>query len=323
MRLGLPVAALAAALLACACQPQVHDGSGAAADGGADASPAIATPVVDLSRQPIDELKASGSRALSEGRLHAPAGDSAIEYWLEARRRHPDDAALASAITDLQPYLLIACEQAIARRDTAEAHRLHRLIAASDPDAPALQRLASAIVGVEADIEEGAKADREQAVRLAAVEAQRLRSDADARTAAATRAAAAVVAPPAPSQPRSPPVAERRAEAEVPLPAPARPTHAAVERASMAATSSKPAPRLLHQPAARYPAAALNRRVEGAVQVGFTILPDGSVAAARVVSATPPGVFDRSALVAVGEYRFEPTGDNVASMITVRFTLDQ
>ncbi|MBB6600268.1 energy transducer TonB [Luteimonas sp. MC1825] len=89
------------------------------------------------------------------------------------------------------------------------------------------------------------------------------------------------------------------------------------------AESPAPVPRLLHQPAPRYPAAALNRRVEGAVQVGFTIRPDGSVTAARVVSATPPGVFDRSALAAVGEYRFAPGGSSVASAITVRFSLDQ
>ncbi|MBB1473516.1 energy transducer TonB [Luteimonas sp. MC1782] len=325
MRLGLPVAALAAALLACACQPQSPPAAGAdAVDGPGAATGSTAAPAVDLSRRPIDDLKASGSRALREGRLHAPAGDSAIEYWLEARRRDPDDAALASAITDLQPYLLIACEQAIARRDVGAAQRLHGLIAASDPHAPALQRLAGAIAGVEADIEEGAKAAREQDMRLAAVEVQRVRADADARAAATVRVATPAGAGPTPALPppaapqRPPPLADGDA---VPAPAGALPPAGA--RAAAVAESPAPVPRLLHQPAPRYPAAALNRRVEGAVQVGFTIRPDGSVTAARVVSATPPGVFDRSALAAVGEYRFAPGGSSVASAITVRFSLDQ
>lgn len=325
MRLGKPVAALAAALLACACQPQsqVAVEADEAHSAGA-ATGAIVAPAVDLSRRSIDELKASGSRALRDGRLHAPAGDSAIEYWLEARRRDPGDTALASAITDLQPYLLIACEEAIARRDVGAAQRLHGLIAVSDPHAPALRRLAGAIAGVEADIEEGAKAAREQDMALAATEAQRVRADADARDAAMVRVATLAGAGPTPalSPPAAPQIPPLLSEGGA-VPVPARALPPADGRAAAGTESPAPVPRLLHQPAPRYPAAALNRRVEGTVQVGFTILPDGSVTAARVISASPPGVFERSALAAVGEYRFAPTGSNVASAITVLFSLSQ
>src|SRR5690606_19820897 len=114
----------------------------------------------------------------------------------------------------------------------------------------------------------------------------------------------------APARPVSPP------------PGPA-PEVAASQPAPPSSPPAGRAPRLLHQPAARYPPAALNRRVEGAVQVAFTIRPDGSVAEPRVVSATPPGLFDRAALAAVRDYRFEAGARSVASMITVRFALNQ
>lgn len=63
--------------------------------------------------------------------------------------------------------------------------------------------------------------------------------------------------------------------------------------------------------------------MEGAVEVAFTIRPDGQVEDTRVLKASPPGVFDRSALAAVGEYRFEPTGRSLPSTVIVRFTLDR
>ena len=61
--------------------------------------------------------------------------------------------------------------------------------------------------------------------------------------------------------------------------------------------------------------------MEGSVQVAFTILADGAVGDTRVIGADPPGVFDRSALAAVGSYRFEPPGRSMPSMVTVRFSL--
>ena len=61
--------------------------------------------------------------------------------------------------------------------------------------------------------------------------------------------------------------------------------------------------------------------MEGSVQVAFTIRADGAVGDTRVVSADPPGIFDRSALAAVGSYRFEPPGRAMPSVVTVRFNL--
>ena len=323
MRLGLPVAALAAALLACACQPQSPPAAGAdAVDGPGAATGSTAAPAVDLSRRPIDDLKASGSRALREGRLHAPAGDSAIEYWLEAKRRDPDDAALASAITDLQPYLLIACEQAIARRDVGAAQRLHGLIAVSDPHAPACGGWPARSPAWRPISKKARRPAREQDMRLAAVEAQRVRADADAR-AAATRgvcdtcrsgsdARAAAASSPA----TSPPLADGDA-------VPGR--HGRCRLRPRAQPRSRSRPRrcraCLHQPAPRIPRAAEpSRRRRGAG--GFTIRPDGSVTA-RAWSVRPRPACSTFRAGRGRRVPLRTRRQQRASAITVRFSLDQ
>lgn len=318
MKLYTMAVALAAVLLASACSSQAPPET-VPAGAGMDA----AATAVDLSARSTGELQDAADRALREGRLYSPAGDSAIEYWLEARKRDPDSDAIASALAGLQPYLLIGCEEAIARDDFVEARRLHGLIATADAAAPALPRLAEAIAQAEAAV-----AAREQATRLAAAEAQRLSAEAQ-RQRAAVQALEAGPPPP----PRSS-VAETTPPADMPAaPRPEAPRVADVAPAVPATPQASPPrppavpesamPRLLHQPPPRYPPLALSRKLEGSVQVAFTIRADGTVEDARVVSATPAGVFERSALAAVAGYRFEPAGRSVASSVTLRFDLAQ
>lgn len=326
-------AALAAALLASACQPHappapdaVRDGATAVDGAGTDAAPGDAQG--PSSRESVAQLDQAAARALREGRLYAPEGDSAIEYWLQARRLDPANAAVNAAIVGLQPYLLIGCEQAIARHDFAEAHRLHALVAASDPAAPALPRLARAIASAEAE------SGRAEAARLAAEEALRQRLEADARAeemarTAAARVAAAQAASVSASSPSpqstsaaAPPAAAASTRPQSPSLQSQSPAVDALASATDAPSPQVPAPpRLLHQPAPRYPSLALSRKMEGSVQVAFTIRADGAVGDTRVVSADPPGIFDRSALAAVGSYRFEPPGRAMPSVVTVRFNL--
>ncbi|MGY1458464.1 MULTISPECIES: energy transducer TonB [unclassified Luteimonas] len=315
MRLHLVGAALVAALVTSACgqqAPSVED----AETGESFVVPSEPAEAVDLSRRSNAELIEAADHALREGRLYAPAGDSAIEYWLEARNRDPDDAAVVATVVELQPYLLIACEQAIARNDLVEAQRLHGLIATSDPEAPALQRLATGITAAQAQAERAVAAAQAIAGQAAATQRAEVPG---ASPATSTLPAPPVLAttgqPQPPSASPSPPASTR----EPPKAPPQARSTPAQERTSTAPPAALP--RALHQPPPRYPSLALNRRIEGAVQVAFTIRPDGSVEDARVLSADPPGVFDRSALAAVGGYRFEPIGRRMASTVTLRFSL--
>jgi TonB family protein len=57
-----------------------------------------------------------------------------------------------------------------------------------------------------------------------------------------------------------------------------------------------------------YPPIALTGEREGHVRLSITILPDGSVTDVQVVSAQPPGLFERSAIDAVKRWRYAPSG---------------
>ncbi|MGJ7904244.1 TonB family protein, partial [Lysobacter sp. 1R34A] len=101
---------------------------------------------------------------------------------------------------------------------------------------------------------------------------------------------------------------------------------AATPAAALPATTSGNAgpaamPRLVADASPRYPLPALNRKIEGSVEVSFTILPDGRVGAPRLVSSEPAGVFDAAALAAVARLRFEASGQSHAARRTLNFRL--
>jgi protein TonB len=67
---------------------------------------------------------------------------------------------------------------------------------------------------------------------------------------------------------------------------------------------------MLHAAAPDYPSDAVRARLEGWVEVEFTVMPNGSVAEATVVNAAPTGVFDTASLQAVARWTFRPRLEN-------------
>ena len=272
----------------------------------------------------VEDLRAAASKALTEQRLYAPAGDNAMEYYVALRDTAPEDPSVASALTDLMPYALIATEQSIARDDLAEAQRLYALMAKVDAKAPALPRLKQSIADAQASLVQRtaaaeaaseADAERQQALeRERTAEQQRAQQQAAAQLAteqqqqaAAQRAAEQQAAEQRAAEQRAAEqrAAEQRAAQQAPpQPAPTEPAAPAALRA-------------LSTPAPAYPPEALRAGESGEVVVEFTVNPDGSVSNARVVRANPPRTFDRAALSAVRRWRFQP----VASATTTRRTI--
>lgn len=78
-----------------------------------------------------------------------------------------------------------------------------------------------------------------------------------------------------------------------------------------------------------YPPVARQRRIEGWVDLEFTISPAGTVEDARVIGANPPSVFEQSALRAVRRWRYQPRiedGVPVAQpgiRVRIRFELER
>lgn len=298
--IGLGIGA-ALCLAACgdAARPAVVEGSASPADGMAGAG------VVAAATAPY----ARAERALAAGRILAPAGDNAIEHYLDARAQPSERVRARAALAELQPYVLIAAEQAIARGDGREAARLQALIARIDSGAPALPRLRA---GLDALV-------REQEARDADGAATAMPSPAAGAPAAAVERIGATAAPEpvtSPTHAPEPPPAAAPATATVQAPPPSALPTPPASRGVEART-----PRLLQDAQPRYPLPALRARIEGEAQVAFTIQPDGSVRNARLLSSTPPGMFEASALAVAQRWRFEATGRAHDSRRTVHFRL--
>jgi protein TonB len=55
-----------------------------------------------------------------------------------------------------------------------------------------------------------------------------------------------------------------------------------------------------------YPTVAMTRKMGGWVDVEYIVMPDGSVAQARVVASEPKGMFEKAALSAINKWIFKP-----------------
>jgi periplasmic protein TonB len=311
------------------CGKKDETGTATPAATGTDATQAAAPPAAAVSAQVAamgeDQLRAAASSALREQRLYAPPGNNAMEYYLALRDKTPNDAAIASALTDLMPYALIATEQSISRDDFTEAQRLYALMEKADPKAPALPRLKQSIADGQTALakrtSDQATKTEEDTKRQADLEKQRLADQKKAQETAAKQLAAQQVAD---QQAAAQKAADDRAAAQrASAAAAARPATPSPSQGSTPAAST-PAPaaastdlRAISTPAPKYPPDAYRSGTQGEVQVEFTVGTDGSVSNARVVRATPPRVFDREALSAVKRWRFQP----VASPVTTRRTI--
>jgi protein TonB len=77
-----------------------------------------------------------------------------------------------------------------------------------------------------------------------------------------------------------------------------------------------------------YPPRALQRGIEGWVQVQFTITPTGTVKDAKVVNAEPKQMFDDAALKSIARWRYNPKIENgtaverVGVQTIIRFQLE-
>ena len=320
--------ALALALAACSDSGTAPPATPAAAAAAQDAAtpvapaPVPAAVAAKVKAMGADELREAAGKALRENRIYAPAGDNAMEYYLALRDKQGDDPGVASAMSDLMPYTLIATEQSIARENFAEAQRLVGLIEKVDPHAPALPRLKQSIAGAEqavAQRSEREAADKQKKDAQTKAQAQQAAAQLQQQQAAAATAAAQAL-----EQQRQAQLArEAEQQRQAAAAAAAAQQQAAQRQAAAAPPPAPPAPaatpglRAISTPAPRYPAEALRAGTQGEVTVEITVGTDGSVTASRVLTSRPARIFDREAINAVKRWRFEPVG----APVTVRRTL--
>lgn len=317
--------ALGCALVACSKQE-------AAPEAATTPAPTAAAPAVTadtavsakVSALTADQLREAGSKAYSENRLYAPAGDNAVEYYLALRDKAPGDAAVASALTDLLPMTVIATEQSVNREDFVEAQRLAALLEKADAQHPALARLKSSITAQQAAVtkraEQQALTAEEQAKKQAELEKKRLDDQKKQQDQAARQLAAKESAE---KQAADKAAADKSAADKAAADKVAADQRAAAQRQQAAAVPAAATAgadlRAVSTPAPRYPPEALRANQSGEVQVEFTVASDGSVTAARVVRSNPARIFDREAVNAVRKWRFQPVPAPVTTRRTISF----
>ncbi len=100
---------------------------------------------------------------------------------------------------------------------------------------------------------------------------------------------------------------------------------AADSAASPAAAAHSPDSALvpLYRETPHYPRRAKRSGVEGVVTVAFTITTVGSVRDPKIVKSSPPYVFDRAVLGAIGKWRFNPRTEEVRAVQDITFTLSE
>lgn len=148
-----------------------------------------------------DALRERARQAMQASRMFAPAGDNALEHYLALREQAPADASVGAALEDLQPQLVIAIEQAIARGEYPEGRRLLDLLARTDTQAPALPRLRDTVASAEAAASArdlAVDADARVEAERAEAELRRVAQESAARL-AAERSASIASPPPVPA----------------------------------------------------------------------------------------------------------------------------
>ncbi|NLB13302.1 MAG: energy transducer TonB [Gammaproteobacteria bacterium] len=266
-----------------------------------------------------EELLTRADQAMKENQLFVPAGESAFEMYLRVNELEPEQITARNALTDLFPYAVLYVEQRTAAGDLPESERMLDLMERANEKAPALARLQRGVSELRNRV-------TAEAQRAATAEAQRLAAAQAAAEAAAAAAAAPPPAPVATPEPAPAPVAS------VPEPEPTTPAAPVTTAPPPVAPAPAPppppvvpatvTPTVVSAVQPRYPPNALRRRVEGSVELGFTIMPDGSVANVRVLSSRPGNTFDREAINAMERWRFTPPGRQVESRRVFDFKLD-
>ena len=286
-----------------------------------------------------DQLREAATQAVAEQRLYAPVGNNAMEFYLALRDKAPTDAAVSGALTDLQPYTLIATEQAITRDDFAEAQRLYALLEKTDANAPALPRLKQSIADAQASLaqrQQDAATAQTDAAKQAELQKERLAEQQKMQQQAAQQLAAKQAedkrladlraAESQRQQQASQAAAQQAREAEERRQAEQRAAAQRPAAAAPAPAAAAPAPRAgntdlvaISTPQPKYPAEALRSGQSGTVQVEFTVGTNGAVTSARVISASPARVFNNETLAAVKRWRFQPVSSPVTSRRTISF----
>jgi TonB family protein len=321
----------------------LFDDRPAASPARAPVAAAPGRPAAPVPPRPIADPVLSGARAaLAAGRYEAPAGRNALDLYAAVLLARPANPEARAGLDETTARLVAMASNEAQAGDLDEARRLVARVLAVDPDHASARALKARLDMPPAPVTEPPASLAEAPARADAKTAAALPTTPAGPPAVppvpATQPAAVVAAPVAkPDIDRATPVRV--------MPDPLTPRFAApVAAQSSRATSNRgsnrtfgppivsghptagytkplPAPEPITQPDPAmpdrdleqltatepvYPPEALRNRVEGWVEVDFTVTEAGVVREIEIVAAEPRGVFEAAATAAVGQWRFQP-----------------
>ncbi len=256
----------------------------------AGASGAQATP------EDLQRILAEAKDANEKAQLVSPEGTNAVELYLKALQIDPENRIAKDALNEIMPYAIDRADQYISEANIPQAERALVLLRKADPSSSViLTTLAGKIENLKR-IQSSRDAEQQ-----ALVLAQQRQAQHRAQEQAGTEAPSA--APPVAETPATPVVRQPQPAPSTPRPTPPVATPTPVVAASTADDRNF---QLTRKVEATYPQRALRQRIEGWVELTFTVTANGDVADVVVVDSQPRREFDREAARALGQWKFKP-----------------
>jgi periplasmic protein TonB len=267
-----------------------------------------------------------GNNASAAGKLFEPAGENALELFINARDKN--EVGAENAVLELLPTASMQFDTAINKQSIDEAQRLLALITRADAKSPVLVSLQGKLEALELASEVVTNLTTMAPPINAPIANTELIGQTQLETPAAplptpipeapTVFETAVETPVAPvvranaAQVASTATPSSTSASVAPQAKPMLAQPKATASASLARTVNA-TPRLINAPAPLYPPSAKRSKLEGWVDLKLTLRADGAVAEAEVVQSEPSGIFDMAAKRAAKRYRFE-AGDGTSTV---------
>lgn len=271
----------------------------------------------------VERWLAEARVAVNQDNLVQPVGNSALELYLKVLEADSENNIAKVALIELLPDATPPAERLIEGQQFDEAERVIKMLETADPGSLVISALGQKLDVARRGADQARVAEQERARQqvLAAQQAAQ-GGNAAAATTAAPRApigeATDADINPLSSNPANRPAATPASDAATagnqpaatPTAATPPPTQAAATPPPSTAAATAPQTRkfeLIKSVQPEYPQRALRQRIEGWVEIEFTVNTNGDVENVKVLNANPRrGEFDREAIRAVQQWKFRP-----------------
>jgi protein TonB len=290
--------------------------------GGEEAAPARTG---DAVKDPVDSaLLARATAALAANKLTEPPGDNALELYSGLQTRNPADADARAGLTEVHERLLARAENALLEERLDEAAAAIETARNSGVESGRIAFLSARLAKSRAQI---------KAVQERVLQQSRARAEPKAEEIPVTPLPTLAAQPNADQHSLEP---ARDADADSSEPANDSAKEVSSAQKDLDADLAKqnfmtnlvPAGQLTLLKTVRpaYPIKAQNKKMEGWVDLEFTVSETGKVQDVTVRATSVPGIFEDAAVKAVNQWRYRPNLRDarpvpVRTQIRLRFTL--